>query len=61
MTFVKIIATFYDSNNNVVGTDFTYTSPSTLQPGQKAPFDMIVIEGSMPSHLVVYYTLTVDY
>ena len=59
MTFVKIIATFYDSNNNVVGTDFTYTSPSTLQPGQKAPFDMIVIEGSMPLHLVAYYTLSV--
>jgi hypothetical protein len=61
MTFVKIIATFYDSNNNVIGTDFTYTSPSTLQPGQKAPFDMILIEGSMPLHLVSYYTLSVDY
>jgi hypothetical protein len=59
--FVKIIATFYDSNNSVIGTDFTYTSPSTLQPGQKAPFDMIVIEGSMPLHLVSYYTLSVDY
>jgi hypothetical protein len=61
MTLVKRIATFYDSNNNVVGTDFTYTSPSTLQPGQKAPFDMIIIEGSMPLHLVAYYTLSVDY
>jgi hypothetical protein len=60
MTFVKIIATFYDSNNNV-RTDFTYTSPSTLQPGQKAPFDMIVIEGSIPLHLVAYYKLSVDY
>jgi hypothetical protein len=61
MTFVKIIATFYDSNNNVVGTDFTYSSPSTLQPEQKAPFDMIVIGGSMPLHLVAYHTLSVDY
>jgi hypothetical protein len=59
--FVKIIATFYDSNNSVIGTDFTYTSPSTLQPGQKAPFDMLVTEGSMPLHLVSYYTLSVDY
>jgi hypothetical protein len=59
--FVKIIATFYDSNNSVIGTDFTYTTPSTLQPGQKAPFDILVTEGSMPLHLVAYYTLSVDY
>ena len=59
--FVKIIATFYDSNNSVIGTDFTYTSPSTLLPGQKAPFDILVTEGSMPLHLVAYYTLSVDY
>ena len=58
--FVKIIATFYDSNNSVIGTDFTYTSPSTLLPGQKAPFDILVTEGSMPLHLVAYYTLSVD-
>jgi catechol 2,3-dioxygenase-like lactoylglutathione lyase family enzyme len=50
----------YSSNNNV-RTDFTYTSPSTLQPGQRAPFDMIVIEGSIPLHLVAYYTLSGDY
>jgi hypothetical protein len=59
--FVKIIATFYESNNSVIGTDFTYTSPSTLQPGQKAPFDLLITEGSMPLHLVAYYTLSVDY
>ena len=61
MTFVKIIATFYDSNNSVIGTDFTYTRPPTLEPGQKAPFDMILFKGSMPLHLVAYYTLSVDY
>ena len=59
--FVKTIATFYDSNNSVIGTEFTYTSPSTLQPGQKVPFDMIITKGSMPLHLVAYYTLSVDY
>ena len=59
--FVEITATFYDANNGVIGTDFTYTSPSTLQPGQKAPFDMIITEGSMPLYLVSYYTLSLDY
>jgi hypothetical protein len=59
--FVKITATFYDVNNAVIGTDFAYTSPSTLQPGQRAPFDIIVFEGSIPTHLLAYYALSVDY
>jgi hypothetical protein len=59
--FVEITATFYDSNNRVIGTDFTFTNPSTLQPGQIAPFDMIIIEGSIPTYLMAYYTLSVDY
>jgi hypothetical protein len=60
LRFVQIIATFYDSNNSVIGTDFTFTSPSTIQPGQRAPFDMIVSEGSIPTQLLAYYTLSVD-
>ena len=59
--FVEITATFYDANNRVIGTDFTFTNPSTLQPGQRAPFDMIIIEGSIPTYLMAYYTLSVDY
>ena len=61
LRFVQIIATFYDSNNGVIGTDFTFTSPSTIQPGQRAPFDMIISEGSIPTQLLAYYTLSVDY
>jgi hypothetical protein len=59
--FVEITATFYDYNNRVIGTDFTFTNPSTLQPGQIAPFDLIIIEGSIPAYLMAYYTLSVDY
>jgi hypothetical protein len=59
--FVEITATFYDSNNRMIGTDFTFTNPSTLQPGQIAPFDLIIIEGSIPTYLMAYYTLSVDY
>ena len=39
--FVKVSGTFYDSNNQVVATDFTYTNPSDIGPGQKAPFQLI--------------------
>ena len=59
--FVEIIATFYDANNSVIGTDFTFTSPSTIQPGQRAPFDIFVSEGSFPTYLMAYYILSVDY
>ena len=59
--FVELTATFYDTDNRVIGTDFTFTNPSTLQPGQIAPFDLIIIEGSIPTYLMAYYTLSVDY
>jgi hypothetical protein len=61
LRFVEVIATFYDANNRVLGTDFTFTSPSTLQPGQRAPFDIIVSEGSIPISLMAYYNLSVDF
>lgn len=38
--YVKIIATFYNASNVVVGTEFSFSDPFTLAPGQKAPFDV---------------------
>ncbi|CAN5240522.1 hypothetical protein BH18THE2_BH18THE2_41480 [soil metagenome] len=58
--YVRITATFYDANNSVIGTDYTFTSPSTLQPGQRAPFDLTISQGSVPTYLMAYYTLSVD-
>ena len=59
--FVKIIATFYNANGQVIGTDFTYADPSDLAPGQRAPFDIIVSEGSVPMYQMSSYGLTVDW
>jgi hypothetical protein len=39
MEYVKIVATLYDDNNKVVGTDFTYTILDIIPPGGKAPFE----------------------
>jgi hypothetical protein len=61
MRFVKITATFYDAFNGVVGTSFDYTSPSTLQPGQRAPFDITASERTMPTYLIASHTLSADY
>ena len=38
--YVEIVASFYDGNGQFVGTSFTYTNPTTVSPGMKAPFDI---------------------
>ena len=40
--FVEVSATLYDSNNKVIGTESTFTKPSDIDPGQKAPFEITV-------------------
>jgi hypothetical protein len=42
LNFVKVTATFYDVNNSVLGNDYTFTKPYTLEPGQSAPFRLNV-------------------
>ena len=38
LDFVQVTATFYDQSNSILGSDFTYTEPYTLEPEQTAPF-----------------------
>jgi hypothetical protein len=42
LDFVKVTATFYDVSNSVLGNDYTFTKPYTLEPGQSAPFRLNV-------------------
>jgi hypothetical protein len=41
-TFVKVSGAFYNDSNSVVATDFTFTEPICLEPGQTASFEIIV-------------------
>ena len=41
-TFVKVSGALYNSSNTVVASDFTFTDPQDLEPGQIAPFDITV-------------------
>jgi hypothetical protein len=41
-TFVKVSGTFYNSSGSAVAADFTYTDPKDIEPGQTAPFEMVV-------------------
>jgi hypothetical protein len=53
-----IISTFYDKNNTVIGTDYTFTDISILKPGQKAPFEI----SSYPDKIIpARYALILSY
>ena len=58
--FVKVIGTLYDNNNKVVGTSFTFTEPSDLVAGEKAPFDLIITDASIPIEQIERYALKVS-
>ena len=46
--YVKVSASFYDVNNQLVGVENAYTQPSNLQPGESAPFEIAVSRPSLP-------------
>jgi len=58
--YVKIIGTFYDNNNKVVGTSFTFTEPSDLGPYEKAPFDLILQDTTIPIEQIERYSLKIS-
>jgi hypothetical protein len=47
----------FRSNNQVVGTQFTYTNPSDIAGGDKAPFDLTLLSASIPTSQISHYSL----
>ncbi len=41
---LQVIFTYYNKKGELIGSDFTYTNPDTLKPGQKAPFNKLIDE-----------------
>ena len=60
-TFVRIVGTFYDINNQVVGTQFAYANPSDIDSGEKAPFELILTSASVPISQIDHYSLQASY
>jgi len=58
-TFVKIIATFYNSSGHAVATDFTYSDPYDINPSQTAPFQLLLIYANRVP-LIASYALTAE-
>jgi hypothetical protein len=45
--FVEVIATLYDEDDNVIGTDNTFTRPSTISSQESAPFKLMIGQGDV--------------
>jgi len=59
--FVKVIGTFYNTNNQVVATDFTYTNPADIPLDGKAPFDLSLTSASIPVQSIDHYEIVTEY
>ena len=42
--FIQLTFNLYNKQGGLIGTEFTYSDPDTLKPGQKAPFNMFIDE-----------------
>lgn len=47
-TSVESLATFYNASGNVVAVSSGYSTPSDLDPGQTAPFEIILLSSRAP-------------
>jgi hypothetical protein len=59
MNNVKIIATFYDKSEKVIGTDFTYTNLDVLRPSEMSSFEIILNDAEI-SQKIDSYKLSVS-
>jgi hypothetical protein len=60
LTFIKISGIFKDTSSQVVDTELTYAYADFLPAGQKAPFDLIILDTQKSAH-VASYTLALEY
>jgi hypothetical protein len=44
VNFVKVVVTFYNAQHEVIRTEFSNTALDVLSPGQKAPFDVALLD-----------------
>jgi hypothetical protein len=58
-TYVEVIGSFYDSSGKIVAEDFTFTEPTTIQAGQKAPYDLQLYDNSRNS-LISNFSVTTE-
>ena len=61
LVFVTIVGNFYDVQNEVVATQFTYAKPANIESGHKSTFELIVTTARVPISLIDHYNLQINY
>jgi hypothetical protein len=59
--FVKITATYYDSNNDLIVTDWGYAELDVLLPNTKSGFTVVLLSDAAELEKIDHYTLAVTY
>ncbi|HZD35624.1 MAG TPA: FxLYD domain-containing protein [Nitrososphaeraceae archaeon] len=52
--FVQVTVSFYDSNGQIVGREFTYADPSTVEPGMRSPFEVFITSDTIQDETETY-------
>jgi hypothetical protein len=52
--YAEITVSFYDANGQIVGTEFTYADPSTIAPGEKSSFTVLISGDTIPNQAQTY-------
>ncbi len=60
VALVVVLATFFDANNNMLDSQFTYASLNYLQPNAKSPFSIIEWQSTIVSK-IDHYKLQVSF
>ncbi|HET6589500.1 MAG TPA: FxLYD domain-containing protein [Candidatus Nitrosocosmicus sp.] len=52
--YAKVSVSFYDENGAILGSDFTYTDPSTIAPDQKTAFNIFITSDTIEDDTETY-------
>jgi hypothetical protein len=52
--YAKVSVSFYDENGAILGSQYTYTDPSTIAPGQKAAFNIFITSDTIEDDTETY-------
>jgi hypothetical protein len=58
---VKINAAYYDSKNKIIGTDFTYSNPHSLSPGETGTYEILTSSTTLASDDIASVKIRYEY
>jgi hypothetical protein len=59
--FVQVSVSFYDLNHQIIGNEYSYANPSTIEPGQRSPFTVLISDDSIIPRQTAYYEIILQW